>query len=109
LPDTLWLLENAPSPPIIQIINEYLPSLPIKATIDNKIPMPSKTITESLKKGVAMRNKLIHSGRASIDHSKIGHILFAVEDLLWLLDFYRTMLGLLIIFALRLKKKCLHD
>jgi hypothetical protein len=51
--------------------------------------MPSKTITESLKKGVAMRNKLIHSGRASIDHSKIGHILFAVEDLLWLLDFYK--------------------
>lgn len=89
LPDTSWLLDNTPSSPIIQIITEYLPTLPIKVTIENKIPLPSKTIIESIKKGVSMRNRLVHSGRASLNHSTIGDILFSIEDLLWLLDFYK--------------------
>lgn len=88
-PETLWLLENSPTPPLVQILNEYIPKLPFKILNKDRILLPSKRMIEDVKDGISMRNKLIHTGKIKLNQRKIGGILLTIEDLLWLLDYYK--------------------
>jgi hypothetical protein len=87
-PDTDWLMRNLPSPPIITMLQDYLPTLPVKNTVQGKVLPPPKSIMDELKKGVGLRNKVVHSKAESLKYETLRDILWAVRDLLWLLDYY---------------------
>jgi len=78
-----------PSPPLVKMIEEYLPMSPAKACIGNEVLPPPEGVVQILKKGVNLRNTLIHVGSAKLSKSAVEEVLTAVSDLLWLLDYYR--------------------
>lgn len=88
IPEASWILSNLPSPPIVQILSEYLPLMPAKLKINGKVVPPPEGIIKTIRDGVTLRNKVVHSGKSEIKPEKLGEILNSVEDLLWLLDYY---------------------
>jgi hypothetical protein len=88
LPESEWLLENVQSPPITKIIEEYLPTLPVKNSLHGEVlSLPEETI-ESIKKGVFARNSIVHKGSAPPNYNSLEEILLSIKDLLWLIDYY---------------------
>lgn len=61
-PDSKWLVENMPSPPIYTMLSEYLPVLPAKNKINGKVKPPPKEIMQMIREGVDIRNRVIHRG-----------------------------------------------
>jgi hypothetical protein len=90
VPQTDWLVEQVPSPPLVTMLRDYLPLLPAKNTIGGKVlPPPKPEILDVLTKGVNLRNKVTHTGAAEPAYETVEEVLLAVRDVLWLLDFYR--------------------
>lgn len=87
VPDAAWLAENLPTPPLIRMLSEYLPQLPLVNTDPPLVPPPS-SILDSLRKGVKMRNSAAHVGARALDHDDVQAVIEAVQDLLWLFDYY---------------------
>lgn len=88
LPDTKWMLENLPSPPLTLILTEYFPQLLAQRKIKRKNQPIPKDIIDTIKKGVALRNSVAHTGIPDIKFDTLNNILHSVEDLLWILDYY---------------------
>jgi hypothetical protein len=88
VPDAEWLATNLPTPPLIRILIEYLPKLPVRFKLEGKINPPPKNVLDTLKKGVTIRNQLSHAGNTNPSIEDVDEILQAVHDLLWLIDFY---------------------
>lgn len=88
LPDTTWLLE-LPSPPLIEMINKF-PWAQLKTRINDKVPMVPEPITDELKKAVALRNKIVHSGIATLNYETLDSVMNAVNDFLYFLDLVHT-------------------
>lgn len=87
VPDSSWIIENIPSPPIRKIINEYLPDiLKDKAPARNVFPLPP-FLDKSIEKGISKRNKITHLGAKAPNRDQIDKIICAVQDIIWLLDF----------------------
>ncbi|MBU1682679.1 hypothetical protein KJ742_01915, partial [Patescibacteria group bacterium] len=84
VPNAKWLVFNLPSPPLIRILVEYLPTLPIKY----EIKPPSSRILNILEKGVTIRNQLIHTGSINPSIDEVEEILIVIHDLLYLIDYY---------------------
>lgn len=88
VPEARWLAMNAPTPPLVAMLDEYLPTLPVKATFKKGAPaFIPPILKDALKKGVTMRNEATHQG-ARVEFSKVVNLLDAVEDLLQILDVY---------------------
>jgi hypothetical protein len=96
-PVTAWLMENVPSPPLQSMIWGYLPELldmlppqsrRLRPPRDNK-DRPSGVVAKALVDGVAIRNKVVHSGGESVKGETVERVLKGVADLLWLLDFFQ--------------------
>src|ERR1700683_178212 len=87
-PDASWLIENVPSPPIVKMLEEYLPLLNTKHKIYGHTLPPPEPLTEVLKKGVQLRNGIVHGKHAILKKETIEEILNAIRDLLYLLDYY---------------------
>ena len=88
IPEASWLAENMPSPPVIRLLNEYLPLLPATNKINNKILPPPKETMDLIKKGVTIRNKITHIGGKPPNYDTLEEILEAARDIMWLLDYY---------------------
>jgi hypothetical protein len=89
VPDCEWLVENAPSPPVVRMLEEYLPKLPTRLKIKDKTLSPPKTILDELRKVIQARNKVTHTGGGdSMRGSRLKEALLAIEDVLWQLDYY---------------------
>ncbi|MEK6333473.1 MAG: hypothetical protein AABM67_00895 [Acidobacteriota bacterium] len=88
VPNSLWLATNVPSPPIVKMLLDYLPTLPAKCTVNGKVLPPPSELVETLKKGVRLRNQVIHSKTEPLEHDTLREILLAVQSLLWILDYY---------------------
>jgi hypothetical protein len=56
LPETAWVLENLPSPPLIKMLKEF-PWAKI-GQIHNRVPIVPKVILKKLEEAVTLRNKL---------------------------------------------------
>jgi hypothetical protein len=84
VPDAQWLVENLPSPPIVKLLTEYFPKLPIPK-LNGKVVTPE--IVADLKKGVLLRNQIAHTGEA-VSQDTCREILESVRDVLWLCDYY---------------------
>ncbi len=87
-PDARWLADNVPSPPILRIAKEYVPSLKVKARAKGKILRPPKRLLNILKEAVELRNKVVHTGEAPPETVKLKEILVAMEDLVWICNLY---------------------
>jgi len=90
VPKSEWLVENLPSPPVVKILQYYIPSLKALNTIDGVVlPPPSASgVLEILNKAVSKRNQLIHSGGQPLKGDKLDVTLNAIKDTIWLLDYY---------------------
>lgn len=88
VPNASWLAMNLPTPPLIQILSEYLPNLPTKCSFSGKVKSPPPAVLEELRKAVALRNGLAHRGQRPPDFEALERILRAVKDCLWLFDYY---------------------
>jgi hypothetical protein len=88
LPLAQWLVENVPSPPVERLLNEYLPTLPARHTINGKVLPPPPSHMATIKKAIGLRNKVVHSGKAEVSWQAANDVLRVVGDVLWLLDYY---------------------
>ena len=87
-PQTQWLIENLPSPDLIRLIRDYLPKLPAKNLINGKVLPPPPDLMDLIKKGVQMRNIIAHGGVLDLKYETLEAILKAVNQLLWMQDYY---------------------
>ena len=88
IPDAVWLANYVPSPPLPKMLSDFLPILPVKLKIQERVLKPPKTIRTAIKKGVEARNGTIHAGIGSIQQEELDELLLCIRDLLYLLDFY---------------------
>jgi len=88
LPSAKWLADNSPSPPVIKILQEYVPTLPALCLFSGKVVAPPDDIMKVLMKAVQMRNLTTHRGIAPTDLHGLEEILLCVRDTIWLLDYY---------------------
>lgn len=88
LPQTKWLVENVPSPPIEKMLKDLLPLIPVRLKVQGKKVEIPERVVGLLKKGVNLRNKTIHAGDQALSRIALEEILLAVRDLLYLLDLY---------------------
>lgn len=87
VPDAKWLIENIASPDLVKMLSEYLCLLPTTNRVNKKVFAPRSTLNETLKKGVFMRNQIVHGKTMKITYETLEEILLAVHDVLWILDY----------------------
>ncbi|MCI0660304.1 MAG: hypothetical protein L0220_04450 [Acidobacteria bacterium] len=88
VPDAKWLITECPSPPLTVMLSRYLPTLPSKLKIQDKVLRPPATIRKALADGIEARNHTIHAGVSPPNGEALEKILLSVRDLLYLLDYY---------------------
>lgn len=84
-PQTSWLVQNLPSPPIFRIVEEYLPHLLPGA------PRFDVGLIKNLKVAVSLRNELIHGAKANLKSSEVTSALATFRDIAWLCDYFSGM------------------
>lgn len=87
IPDTKWLVEHLPAPPIFDILNKYLPTLQSLNESKSKCIIP-KSLIKTIKELIEIRNKLVHTGTIFPNKKRIEDMLEDVKDVLLLLDYY---------------------
>lgn len=88
-PDSIWFLENTQSPPVVKIVTELFPKLPVKCSFNGFALSPSENTVEMLKRIITSRNKIVHGSPPPMpSESELEKWLLAVRDLLWLTDYY---------------------
>lgn len=88
-PQTEWLLSNIQSPPLTKMLKRYLSQLPAKCKIKGAVKPPPKELMRILDKAIEKRNEIVHSGSTDINSDELIDVLLAINDLLWLFEFYR--------------------
>jgi hypothetical protein len=89
VPETTWIMENVPAPPLTKLLAKYFPDLLSATAIDNDDFRIPQWIRNPIDKAVTLRNKVVHAGRRSVDLRFLEEVLTAVEELLWILDYFR--------------------
>ena len=86
-PSVDWFLKEIQSPPLEKMLRDYWPTLPkLPVVKGKKIIIPSALIT-TLKKGITIRNKIVHGRQTKLSHDTLVEILSAIKDLLLLFDY----------------------
>lgn len=88
IPHAAWLARNAPTPPVYDILNDYLPKLPVKETVNGQVSVPPELL-ETVRKWVGRRNRMVHGNPENVEPKDLKELLLVVRDILWLLDYYR--------------------
>jgi hypothetical protein len=88
VPNSHWLVKEMPSPSIVKILREYLPTLPVRARFTDKTLKPPPELITLIRKGIEFRNGLVHAGAALPDWLELERILRAVNDVLWICELY---------------------
>jgi hypothetical protein len=71
-----------------KLLSEFLPSIDTPHRINGLVLAPPKSILESLKTGVTLRNRVAHATGEEVSRETLGEVLGAISDTLWLLDYY---------------------
>jgi hypothetical protein len=89
IPHAEWLAMHVPSPPLVLMLQEYLPMLPIPLVVDGRpiVPFVPTPMLDSLRKAVKLRNEATHAG-GTVKLDTLRGILETIHDLLYLLDVY---------------------
>ncbi|QDU97579.1 hypothetical protein [Lignipirellula cremea] len=88
-PSMSWIVENLQSPPLDRMLREYMAQLPARNQINGEVRRPPKNIISMIKKGIELRNKLVHGREETVTTEEVRLMLEAVRDLLYMLDYYR--------------------
>jgi hypothetical protein len=85
-PDTAWLMDKLPSPPILKILRDYIPL--IHKAKGNEIMYWDKVkpYIKKVQPLIELRNKVAHSGKFSEGAALLEDNLQLVSDLIYLLD-----------------------
>jgi len=89
VPDSQWLVENLPSPPINKMLKNYFPKLPARLKIKDFDPSIPNSIQKKITEGMELRNKIVHSKSVRPDNQQIYDILCSIRDLLLILDYHQ--------------------
>ncbi len=93
IPSSAWLVQNTQSPPLADMLEEYLSSQPTMVKIANAPPPPlPKSLIEIIKKAVNLRNQIVHGKAVRLETKSLREILNAVHDLLYIFDLYSGQL-----------------
>jgi hypothetical protein len=87
-PDTDWILENLPSPPLNRML-EIFPWRKLGLVINNRVPSVPASVEDELKKAVTLRNQIVHAGGVKLEGETVDSVLTSVRDLLYFLDALR--------------------
>lgn len=87
-PDTDWILEKLPSPPLNTMLQVF-PWPKLGVLINGKVPSIPDSIQGVLKKAVTLRNQIVHLGVANLEVETVDSVITAVRDLLYFLDALR--------------------
>lgn len=85
-PDTAWILENVPSPPLVKMLTELFPWPKLTLQTNGKEWAPPDSITPVLKKAILLRDEIVHRGLKKLSRDTVNSVLTAVSDLLYFLD-----------------------
>src|SRR5262249_5975518 len=83
-----WLVKNTQSPPLVDMLKEYLPKLPTRLKIKGKVLPPPKWLIKEIRNGVTLRNQIVHGRKIELKPDSLLEILKAIHDLLYLFDLY---------------------
>lgn len=87
-PNTSWLLKNTPSPPVVNLLTEYLPTL--LSNEDELAALQRVTSDEDvqiLKSAIEQRNQLVHGSRRIVSFDLIEDCIPLWHDLVWTLEY----------------------
>lgn len=89
VPSSSWLMQNTQSPPLAQMLEEYLPLLPTRVR-NNGVPLPPlpKALVGTIKDGVRRRNNIVHGKEEHVSLDSLRRILQGVHDVLYVCDVY---------------------
>jgi hypothetical protein len=88
VPESKWLVDKLPSPPIIQILRDYLPKLPLPSSVAGPALPPPEGILKLLEHAVTARNGVAHASGKEPTYDRLEEMLSGIRDVLWLLDYY---------------------
>ncbi len=85
-PDTAWLMEEMPSPPIFKVLRDYIPLIHSARGKEIIYWDKVKPFIKKAQKLIELRNKVAHTGKIPENAGPIQNNLELVSDLLYLLD-----------------------
>lgn len=85
-PDTAWLMQELPSPPICKVLRDYIPTIHCIRGKEIDFWDKVKPFIKKAEKLVTLRNKVAHTGKIPENAGPIQDDLVLVSDLLYLLD-----------------------
>ena len=88
IPAAEWLVLYSPSPPIVSILRDYLPTIPAGESIGGFVVSPPTEILKTLNDAVTARNATVHRGQGELRQDFIAEVLDAVADVLWMCDYF---------------------
>lgn len=88
VPTARWLALEVPTPPIVRVIKEYLPTLPEPRLVNGKTITAPPSVLKTLSDAVTARNRAAHAGLDLPKPEFVERVLGAVGDMLWIFDFY---------------------
>ena len=88
IPEAEWLALHTPSPPVVDILRDYLPKIRADESIGGYVTSPPAEILEILKNAVFARNVTVHRGQGELSQDFIARVLGAVADVLWMCDYF---------------------
>jgi hypothetical protein len=81
-----WLISKLPSPSIRTLLKDYMPFFTDKRTADGRaVP---KQLQSALHQAAEARNDIVHQGESGYDEEQLANVFVAVNDLLYLLDWF---------------------
>jgi hypothetical protein len=84
-PDTNWILENLPSPPLVKML-KFFPWPKLGLAINGRVPSVPDSIESELETAVNLRNQIVHAGAVKLKAETVDAALTSVRDLLYFLD-----------------------
>jgi hypothetical protein len=87
VPNTKWLMEHLPMPPVYEMLNKYLPTLQSLNKARSNCIIP-KSLKKTILKLIEIRNDLVHVGSFIENKKDIEDMLEDVKDILLLFDYY---------------------
>jgi hypothetical protein len=71
------------------MLRDYMAQLPARNQINGEVRRPPIKVISTIKKGIELRNKLVHGREETVTTDEVREMLEAVRDLLYMLDYYR--------------------
>ncbi len=89
VPNAGWLINKIPSPPLVDMLKNYLPLLPCKNQVIDKAVPPPSSIRKILDKAIENRNQIAHGRVNTLKKDfDLEEFLRSARDILYLLDYY---------------------